>query len=37
MTNLIRFQRAYQASSRMVSTIDDMLDQLISRTGRVGL
>lgn len=37
MTNLIRFQRGYQASSRTMTTIDDMLDQLINRTGRVGL
>jgi flagellar hook-associated protein 1 FlgK len=37
MTNMIRFQRAYQASSRAMSTMDDMLDVLINRTGRVGL
>jgi flagellar hook-associated protein 1 len=37
MTNLIRFQRAYQASSRAMSTMDEMLDVLINRTGRVGL
>jgi flagellar hook-associated protein 1 FlgK len=37
MTNMIRFQRAYQASSRTMSTMDDMLDTLINRTGRVGL
>jgi flagellar hook-associated protein 1 FlgK len=37
MSNLIRFQRAYQASSRAMSTMDDMLDVLINRTGRVGL
>ncbi len=37
MTNLIRFQRGYQASSRTMSTIDEMLDTLINRTGRVGL
>lgn len=37
MTNLIRFQRGYQASSRTMTTIDEMLDQLINRTGRVGL
>ncbi len=37
MTNLIRFQRGYQASSRAMSSIDEMLDQLINRTGRVGL
>lgn len=37
MTDLIRFQRGYQASSRALSSIDEMLDQLINRTGRVGL
>ena len=37
MTNLIRFQRGYQASSRAMSTVDEMLDVLINRTGRVGL
>src|SRR3954469_12968607 len=37
MTNLIRFQRGYQASARAMSTIDQMLDTLINRTGAVGL
>jgi flagellar hook-associated protein 1 FlgK len=37
MTNLIRFQRGYQAASRALSTFDEMLDVLINRTGRVGL
>jgi flagellar hook-associated protein 1 len=37
MSNLIQFQRAYQASSRAMSTMDDMLDVLINRTGKVGL
>ena len=37
MTNLVRFQRGYQASARAMSTLDDMLDTLINRTGRVGL
>ena len=37
MTNLVRFQRGYQASARAMSTIDEMLDTLINRTGRVGL
>lgn len=37
MTNLVRFQRAYQASARTMSTLDEMLDVLINRTGRVGL
>jgi flagellar hook-associated protein 1 FlgK len=37
MSNLIQFQRAYQASSRAMSTMDEMIDVLINRTGRVGL
>lgn len=37
MTNLLRFQRGYQASARAMSTIDEMIDILINRTGRVGL
>ena len=37
MTNLIRFQRGYQASARTMTTMDEMLDTLINRTGRVGL
>jgi flagellar hook-associated protein 1 FlgK len=37
MSNLVRFQRGYQASSRAMSTMDEMLDVLINRTGRVGL
>jgi flagellar hook-associated protein 1 FlgK len=37
MSNLVRFQRGYQASARAMNTVDEMLDQLINRTGRVGL
>jgi flagellar hook-associated protein 1 FlgK len=37
MTNLVRFQRGYQASARTMSTMDQMLDTLINRTGIVGL
>jgi len=37
MANLVRFQRGYQASARAMTTIDEMIDQLINRTGRVGL
>lgn len=31
MTNLVQFERAYQASAKVISTIDDMLDALINR------
>jgi len=37
MTNMVKFQRAYQASARAMSTMDQMLDTLINRTGSVGL
>jgi len=37
MANLVSFQRGYQASSRAMTAIDDMLDQLINRTGKVGM
>ena len=37
MVNMVRFQRGYQASARVMSTVDEMLDTLINRTGRVGL
>jgi flagellar hook-associated protein 1 FlgK len=36
MSNLISYQRAYQAASRVITTVDDMLDTLINRTGLVG-
>ncbi|HWQ92200.1 MAG TPA: flagellar hook-associated protein FlgK [Clostridia bacterium] len=32
MTSLISFQKAYQASARVVSTIDEMLDELLNMT-----
>ena len=37
MTNLVRFQRGYQASARALTAMDSMLDTLINRTGTVGL
>ena len=37
MTNLLKYQRGYQASARALSAMDDMLSTLITRTGRVGL
>ncbi len=36
-TNLLTYQRAYQASSRVMSTVDEVLDLLINHTGRAGL
>jgi flagellar hook-associated protein 1 len=37
VVNMIKFQRGYQASSRAMNAVDEMLDTLINRTGRVGL
>jgi flagellar hook-associated protein 1 FlgK len=37
MTNMMAFQHAYAAAARMVSAIDESLETLINRTGRVGL
>lgn len=34
--NLIRFQRAYQASANVMETIDSMLDKLVNGVGMVG-
>jgi flagellar hook-associated protein 1 FlgK len=37
MTNMLSFQHAYAAAGRLVTAIDETLDLLINRTGRVGL
>jgi flagellar hook-associated protein 1 FlgK len=36
VTNLLTYQRAFQASSKALTTIDEMLDVLINHTGHVG-
>lgn len=36
MTNMLRFQRAYEGAARMMTAIDQALDTLINRTGVVG-
>jgi flagellar hook-associated protein 1 FlgK len=36
MTNMMSYQHAYSAASRLVTAVDEMLDQLINRTGLVG-
>lgn len=36
MVNMIRFQRAYNAAARVITTMDEMLDLVISRMGLVG-
>jgi len=37
MVNLITYQHAYSAASRMITAIDEALEVLINRTGKVGL
>ena len=34
--NMLAFQRAYQGAARVMTTVDEMLDTLINRTGVVG-
>lgn len=37
MSNLIRYQQSYAAAARAISAIDQMLEILVSRTGKVGM
>ncbi len=36
MSEMIKFQHAYNASARMVTTLDEQLDTIINRLGLVG-
>jgi flagellar hook-associated protein 1 len=36
MTQLMRYQRAYEAAARVVTAMDDVLDTLVNRLGLVG-
>ncbi|WDH98289.1 flagellar hook-associated protein FlgK [Paenibacillus urinalis] len=36
MSNMIKFQHAYSASARFMTTFDELLDKLINSTGTVG-
>ncbi|MGE5484581.1 MAG: flagellar hook-associated protein FlgK [Ignavibacteriales bacterium] len=36
MTNMMKFQHAYQAAARLITAADEMLDVLINRTGLAG-
>lgn len=36
MSNMLLYQRAYQASARVITAADELLETLISRTGLVG-
>ncbi|MGA1847549.1 flagellar hook-associated protein FlgK [Deferribacter abyssi] len=35
-TNLIKFQKAYEANARFITAVDQMIDRLINGTGTVG-
>ncbi|MCW2927566.1 MAG: flagellar hook-associated protein FlgK [Thermoleophilia bacterium] len=37
MSNMLRFQHAYNASARVLTSMDEALDTIINRMGRVGL
>lgn len=37
MANVIKFQHAYNASARMITAVDEMIDVIVNRMGRVGL
>lgn len=36
ISNMLNFQRAYEAASRVITTVDEMMDRIINHTGRVG-
>jgi len=37
LTNMIKYQHAYNAASRLINVVDSMIDKVINGTGRVGL
>lgn len=37
MTNMLKFQHAYNAAARLLNYVDSMLERIINGTGRVGL
>ncbi|MBM3677562.1 MAG: flagellar hook-associated protein FlgK [Actinobacteria bacterium] len=37
MSNMIRFQRGFQASARALNAMDELIDVIVNRMGRVGL
>jgi flagellar hook-associated protein 1 FlgK len=36
-TDMLKYQKSYEAAARVMTTLDDMLDVLINKMGRVGL
>jgi len=37
LSNMIAYQHAYEAAARIVTTVDELMDLIINRMGRVGL
>lgn len=37
MTNMLKYQHAYNAAARMLNVIDSMIDKIVNGTGRAGL
>ncbi|WP_099190232.1 flagellar hook-associated protein FlgK [Tepidibacter mesophilus] len=37
MSNMIKFQHAYNASARMITAVDEMIDVIVNRMGKVGM
>ncbi|MCG0314516.1 MAG: flagellar hook-associated protein FlgK, partial [Calditerricola sp.] len=37
LANLVKFQHAYNAAARLITTLDELLDRVINGMGRVGL
>jgi flagellar hook-associated protein 1 len=36
MANMVQFQHAYNASARMITVMDEVLDRIINHMGHVG-
>ena len=37
LTNMLAYQRSYEAAARVVTTVDDMMDKIINHMGQVGI
>ncbi|WFD10042.1 flagellar hook-associated protein FlgK [Tepidibacter hydrothermalis] len=37
MSNMIKFQQSYNACARMITAVDEMIDVIVNRMGKVGL
>jgi flagellar hook-associated protein 1 len=36
LSDMVKFQKSYNAAARMITTIDEMLDMIVNRMGIVG-